>query len=171
MVGLVELFNVYLIPWDHGRFSPHGYGWALVELRKLGNKDGMIREKGGVNVHTEQHWDQFRGDPHVVFPCLSMACWLDSLVPFLRSNVLDLHETMISPNCKLLKCIRVVLVEVTADYPEPFTLEDDFLGQVFKDLISGFSGGPSMWLLGKPISNTNLDPLLLDSHCTCLDSG
>ena len=36
-VGLVELFDVNLFPWDHGRFSPHGYWWALVELRKLGN--------------------------------------------------------------------------------------------------------------------------------------
>ena len=50
----MELFNVYLIPGYHGRFSPHGYGWALVELRKLGNKDGMIREKGGINVHTDR---------------------------------------------------------------------------------------------------------------------
>ena len=131
----------------------------------------MVRKIGGINVHTEQHWDQFRGDPHVVFPSLAMASWLDSLVPLLRSNVLDLHETMISPNCKLFKCIRVILVEVTADYPEPFTLVDYFFSQVFKDLVSGFSGGPGVWLLGKTVSNTNLDPLLLNSHCTCLDSG
>ena len=106
----------------------------------------------------------------MVFPSLAMASWLDSLVPLLRSNVLDLHETMISPNCKLFKCIRVILVEVTADYPEPFTLVDYFFSQVFKDLVSGFSGCSGVVLLCEPIGNPNFYPLLLYSDSASLKS-
>ena len=74
----------------------------------------------------------------MVLPGFVMACWPNGLVPFLGSNVLDFNKTVLSPHLKLVKCFRVVLIEIPTYDPEASALENDALRKEFKDLVCGF---------------------------------
>ena len=65
----------------------------------------------------------------------------------------------------------VFLIEVATYDSESLTLENYSLRQLLQNLISCFTGGSRVRLFCVPIGYSQFDPLLLDSHCTGLQSS